>query len=68
VEQLTKEGLLQLIEDVKNYQPKPLHLTVTHAWVEAEQAAHPGNIESYNGELFWCGYPLSIIGDSNESN
>lgn len=68
MEQLTKEGLLQLIEDVKNYQPKPFYLTVTHAWVEAEQAAHPGNISSYNGELFWCGYPLLIIGDSNESN
>ena len=68
MEQLTKEGLLQLIEDVKNYQPKPFYLTVTHAWVEAEQAAHPGNIESYNGELFWCGYLLLVIGDKYESN
>ena len=68
MEQLTKEGLLQLMEDVKNYQPKPTYLTVSRAWVEAEQATHPANIESYNGELFWCGYPLVVIGDKYEGN
>lgn len=67
--EFTEEALNQLIEEVKNYKPKPPCLPVTRAWVEAEQSEHPNDITvDSNGFLFWRGYLLLVVGDDFSVN